>query len=188
MSLRDLKIDKSWTLFLDRDGVINKRIVGGYVRKWEEFEWMPGALEAIRTFSEIFGRIVIVSNQQGIGKGLMTDEELAAIHKKLISEVERSGGRIDAIYYCPALRETNSFLRKPSIGMALKARKQFPEINFRKSVMAGDSISDMVFGRRLKMFTVFLCDDLSTIRKAARLINYTFRDLSALSAALTKTS
>lgn len=185
MNLKDLMIDKSWTLFLDRDGVINRRIVDGYVHKWEEFEFLPGVLDSIKIFAGIFGRIIVVSNQQGIGKGLMTENELTDVHSRMVAEIEKTGGRIDGIYHCPFLEKDHSFLRKPSVGMALKARKDFPEIHFRKSVMAGDSLSDMLFGKRLKMYTVFLCDDKRLIRKAARTIDGVSADLQSFSKALT---
>ncbi len=178
-------IDKSWTLFLDRDGVINRRIVDGYVRRWEEFEFLPGVKDALEIFSGIFGRIIVVSNQQGIGKGLMTDKELAEVHARMIAEVEKAGGRIDGIYHCPFLEKDHSILRKPAVGMALKARKDFPEIHFKKSVMAGDSASDMLFGKRLRMYSVFLGDDKRLIRKAARTIDCVSTDLKSFSEALT---
>src|SRR5512146_1139382 len=98
-----MKIDKSWTLFLDRDGVINKRIPGGYVREWQHFEFLPGVKEAMKIFSGLFGHVIIVSNQQGIGKGIMTEKDLEEVHARMISEIERSGGRIDRIYHSPFL-------------------------------------------------------------------------------------
>jgi D-glycero-D-manno-heptose 1,7-bisphosphate phosphatase len=172
-----LKIDKTWSLFLDRDGVINKRIVGGYVRSWDEFEFLPGVLDALKILSGIFERILVVSNQQGIGKKLMTDEEVEAIHVRMSEEIIKARGTIDKIYYCPLLEADRSIMRKPNIGMALKARKDFPEINFKRSVMVGDSISDMIFGRRLKMKTVLLSRDISLVRKGKDFIDFVFVDL-----------
>lgn len=97
------RIDKLWTLFLDRDGVINQRIVGGYVAEVSEFNFSPGVLESMSSFATIFGRVVVVTNQQGIGKGLMTHHQLSEVHKFMITEIEASGGRIDAVYYCSDL-------------------------------------------------------------------------------------
>ena len=145
MNLRDLKINRGATLFLDRDGVINKRLVGDYVKKWNDFEFLPGVLDAFATFSSYFDKIFIVTNQQGIGKGLMTEADLQQIHHQMIFEIEKAGGRIDGIYFCPDLKDSHSFMRKPNIGMALKAKKDFPMINFKNSVMVGDSVSDMLF-------------------------------------------
>ncbi len=123
-------VDKSWTLFLDRDGVINKRIENDYVKKPDEFHLLPGAVEAIAKLSSHFGRVIVVTNQQGIGKGLYTHDDLAAVHEKLTEAVDHAGGRIDAIYYAPQLAAEKSHMRKPGIGMALLAKEKFPEINF----------------------------------------------------------
>jgi histidinol-phosphate phosphatase family protein len=177
MSSGNLRIDKSWSLFLDRDGVINRRIVGGYVTSWDRFEFLPGVLDALKILAGNFSRIIVISNQQGVGKGIMTDSEVQAIHARMTEEVRKDGGNIDKIYYCPFLKESESILRKPGIGMALLARKEFPGINFKRSVMVGDSISDMIFGKRLKMKTVFLSDDIALIRKGANMIDFVYNDL-----------
>jgi histidinol-phosphate phosphatase family protein len=187
MNSGHLTIDRTWTLFLDRDGVINRRIVDGYVRSWDEFEFLPGVPQAIKVFSGLFGNVIVVSNQQGVGKGLMTDSDVISLHKKMAEELMKAGGKIDRVYYCPDLKEQNSIMRKPNVGMALKARKDFPAINFRKSVMAGDSLSDMVFGKRLKMTTVLLTKDVSLVRKAAYFIDYFHEDLSAFASDLSQT-
>ena len=184
MNLKDLKIDTGWTLFLDRDGVINRRIVGGYVRSWDQFEFLPGVEEAIRLFSGIFGRIIVVSNQQGIGKGLMTGSEVESLHLRMTGELEAAGGKIDAIFFSPHLHAHHSILRKPNIGMALKARKQFPGMSFNRSVMAGDSFSDLVFGKRAGMKTVFISTDPAIARKYPRLTDFIYPDLLSMARAL----
>lgn len=150
------QIDKSWTLFLDRDGVINKKLENDYVKSIDEFEFLPMALEAIKVFSNHFNKIIIVTNQQGIGKQLMTDFDLKKVHQHLIKEVKTFGGNIDAIYYAPQLASENSIMRKPNIGMAITAKNDFPSIDFNKSVMIGDSISDMEFAQNTNMFEVFI--------------------------------
>jgi len=185
MNSGHLKIDKTWSLFLDRDGVINKRIVGGYVQSWDQFEFLPGVADALKLLSGKFAAILVVSNQQGVGKGLITDKDVKAIHARMVEEIGKTGGTIDKIYYCPSLEEDKSILRKPNIGMALKARKDYPAINFKRSVMVGDSISDMIFGRRLKMKTVFLSNDISVIRKGAELIDFVYDDLFSFAKSLT---
>lgn len=157
-SLKD--VDKDWALFLDRDGVINVRREGEYITKPEDFVFIDGVPQAIRELNKIFKYTFIVTNQQGIGKGLMTENDLKAIHKKMLDELASANARIDDIFYCPDLEGTNSFFRKPNIGMALAARKKYPDINFKKSVMVGDSISDMVFGKRLGMVTVWVKDNI----------------------------
>ena len=143
------------TLFLDRDGVINKHLPGDYVKNWEEFEFLPDVLEAFALLAKSFRRIIIVTNQRGVGKGLMTEFDLHDIHQRMVSEIIHAGGRLDRIYCCT---DTNndSPNRKPNSGMALQAQKDFPEIIFKKSVMVGDSKSDMEFGVRLGMKTILL--------------------------------
>ena len=185
MSLQDLKIDKSWSLFLDRDGVVNRRIVDDYVRNWEQFEFLPSTLAALKELSSVFGRIIVVSNQQGVGKGLMSEKDVENLHVRMVAEVNDRGGRIDEVLFCGALDRSGSFNRKPNIGMALQARKRFPEIRFRQSVMVGDSLSDMVFGKRVGMKTVFLSADLPHIRRGFKTINYVFPDLHAFARELT---
>ena len=156
MNLSDLNIDTSWTLFLDRDGVINKRIVDDYVKKWEEFEFLEGVIDALKIFNSAFGKIVVVTNQQGIGKGIMRTEDLELIHKNMSYEVSYFGGRIDKVYFSPFLASENHPSRKPGIGMALQAKKDFSEINFSKSIMIGDSVSDLEFGKNAGMKTIYI--------------------------------
>lgn len=154
---KNFPVDKSWSLFLDRDGVINKRILNDYVKHPDEFHLLPGVAEAVALMSAVFGKIVVVTNQQGIGKGLYSHDDLAAVHRKMIEAVEHAGGRIDAIFYAPQLASENSPMRKPGIGMALGAKEKFPEIDFEKSIMVGDSSSDMEFARAAGMKFVWCC-------------------------------
>ncbi|MBI9039591.1 MAG: HAD family hydrolase [Bacteroidales bacterium] len=177
MNLKDLKVDKSWTLFLDRDGVINVRLIDDYVKTPDDFKFIDGVPKAIRHLSAIFGRIIIVTNQQGIGKGLMTESELKKVHNKMLARIIMLGGKIDRIYYSPFKKEENDITRKPQIGMALQARKEFPEINFKKSIMIGDSISDIIFGKKLNMKTVFVSNDLALINKNFKIIDLTVNSL-----------
>lgn len=143
-------------LFLDRDGVINKRIVDGYVTKWEEFEFLPGVTDAIARLGGRFQRIVVITNQQGVGKGLMTRDKLDAIHVRMTKIVENAGGRIDAVFCCTDIADTPGNCRKPGEYMGLRAKEQFPEIDFRQSIMVGDSVSDMKFASNLGMVRVFI--------------------------------
>ena len=165
------------TLFLDRDGVINFRLVDDYVKTWDEFKFEQGALEAIKIFTKHFDTIVVVTNQQGVAKGLMSEEDLISIHNKMKKEIEENGGRIDKIYYYTAFRHEHHFSRKPSVGMGLKARKDFPNLRFKESVMVGDSASDMEFGKKLNMQTVFISNSIKKTRKYHRFINKRFDSL-----------
>lgn len=139
------------SLFLDRDGVINKRIVGSYVRSWAEFEFLEGAREALATFVPIFDTIVVVTNQQGIAKGVMTEQDLINLHQKMLENIEQVGGKIDQVYYSKEHESTNPPDRKPNTGMGLKAQSDFPTIDFKNAWMVGDSVSDLEFGLRLGM-------------------------------------
>ncbi|MGZ3887541.1 MAG: HAD-IIIA family hydrolase [Flavisolibacter sp.] len=149
------QVDKSWTLFLDRDGVINEERVGEYVLHWGEFIFSPGVLDTFRKLSSAFGKVMVVSNQRGVGKGLMTEADLQTIHLEMQREVEIVGGKIDRIYYCTD-RDDRSFNRKPNPGMAFQAARDFPDIDLDKSIMVGNKPSDMRFGRAAGMFTVFV--------------------------------
>lgn len=159
MTLKDLNIDKSWTLFLDRDGVINKKLDNDYVKHWIEFEFLEGTLDALKILNSVFGKIVVVTNQQGIGKGIYRTEDLELIHQNMLYEVGYLGGRIDKVYFSPYLNSLNHPTRKPGIGMALAAKNDFPQIDFSKSIIVGDSMSDMEFGRNAGMKTVFISEE-----------------------------
>ena len=148
-------VDKSWTLFLDRDGVINQENVGDYVTHWGEFRFYEGVQEAIRKFTSIFKRIIIVTNQRGVSKGLMNEGDLRDIHLNMLGAIEAHGGKIDRIYYCTDLNE-DSVNRKPNPGMGKKAKEDFPEIDFSKTIMVGNTMADMQFGRNLGAFTIFV--------------------------------
>ncbi len=150
------KIDSSWTLFLDRDGVINQRIIDDYVKRVEDFHFISGVESAIALATKTFGKIIVVTNQQGIGKGVMTERNLLDIHSYCSECIVVAGGRIDAFYFAPQLVSENSSMRKPNTGMAQKAQLDFPEINFSKSIMIGDSDSDILFGKNCGMFTVYI--------------------------------
>lgn len=179
LNLADYHIDKSWTLFLDRDGVINHRIVDDYVKNPAEFEFLENVPEAIKKCNEVFGKIFVVTNQQGIGKGLMSVEQLKKVHAKMLNGIEAVGGHTDGVYFCPELASSNHPDRKPNIGMARKAKRDFSEVNFLKSIMVGDSKSDMEFGRNAGMKTVFISK--TNINFDEKLIDYNCESLSDFS-------
>lgn len=184
MNLNSLNINKSWSLFLDRDGVINQRIPDDYVKNINEFVFIDGSIDAITRFCEIFGLLFVVTNQQGVGKGLMSENTLDDIHSYMLKQIEKSGGCINKVYYSPDLRFSGSFSRKPNIGMGLKARKDFPDIDFKKSIMVGDTESDLKFGKRLGMKTVFISNDIHEIRRLHLLFDATYPTLFDLANAL----
>ena len=148
-------INKDWTLFLDRDGVINHEKHKDYIHTWDEFIFYEGVKEAISIFSKKFKHIIIVTNQKGVGKGVTKLHNLHTIHTNMQKEMEDSGGKIDAVYFCPDLDEASPN-RKPNPGMGLQAVQDFPTINLFKAIMVGNTLSDMEFGRNLGIYTIFL--------------------------------
>lgn len=174
---------KKWTLFLDRDGVINNRIVGSYVRNWSEFEFLKGVLKAMPILARKFDCIVVVTNQQGIAKGIMTTEALNKVHAKMLEEVEKVEGRIDKVYFCAKHERDNPPCRKPNVGMAQQAKADFPNIDFERAIMVGDSITDIEFGYAMNMKTVLLETkvdiDLMNLETIKHKIDYKYPDLYA---------
>ena len=161
------------SLFLDRDGVINRRIIDGYVTRREDFILIDGVLEAIAIFARKFDHIFMVTNQQGIGKGLMTEDDLVAIHAKLTDALPF----IDKIYHCPYLESAHSLFRKPSVGMALQARREHPGLRLKDCVMVGDSMTDMLFGRRAGMTTVLVGDNSDCATEKPWLVDFRYGSL-----------
>ncbi len=147
---------KKPALFLDRDGVINRRIVGSYIRTWSEFEFLEGVLEALPILQKYFSPIVVVTNQQGIAKEIMTEADLQILHQQMLEAIQAKGGYIDKVYYCKEHHTKNALCRKPNIGMGLAAQKDFPNIDFSTATMVGDSVSDILFGKRLEMQTILI--------------------------------
>lgn len=150
------KVDTGWTLFLDRDGVLNRRIRDDYVRSWADWEWLPGVLEALAELSHRFGRLVVVTNQRGIARGFYTEADLEAIHAKMQAEVKAAGGRIDAVYHCPHDRDAGCDCRKPEPGMILDAAKEVGGIDLKRAILVGDSLSDMLAAKAAGIPGVFV--------------------------------
>ena len=148
-------VDKSWTLFLDRDGVINHEKKNEYILNWPEFKFYDGVKDALKIFTEKFGKIFIITNQRGVTKELMTLDDLLDIHTKMNNDIEEAGGRIDGIYFCTAMDPKDPD-RKPNPGMAYQVLADYPELDFSKSIMVGNKPSDMLFGKNAGMYTVFL--------------------------------
>ena len=159
-------MDNFDTLFLDRDGVINKKLEARYVRNFSEFEFLNGALQAISELTNIFNRIIIITNQQGISKGIMSEGDLLNLHTQMQDRIRQLSGRIHKIYYCPHLANSNCYCRKPRTGMIQQAIIDFPEIIIEKSYLIGDSDSDIEAGKRMNLNTVKV-DDNYTLEKWA---------------------
>ena len=136
------------TIFLDRDGVINRNPPNkGYVRRWSEFFFLPNALNAIRDLTENGYRIVVITNQAGIGKGLFSEDSLKDIHSRMIAEIRDAGGKIDAVYYCPHHPEAGCECRKPEPGMLIRAADEH-HIELSRAYLIGDSTTDIEAGQR----------------------------------------
>lgn len=181
--MKNLKdIDKTWALFLDRDGVINEEKHLDYIHTWDEFKFYAGVKEAIKIFREKFGRIFIVTNQRGVAKGLTKAEDLDVIHQNMLQELSDAGGRIDKLYFCAEMESPH---RKPNPGMGLQAQKDFPEVNFSKSIMIGNTLSDMKFGRNLNVaVNIFLPTTRKDVDLKHEDIDMVFSDLIAAARAL----
>jgi D-glycero-D-manno-heptose 1,7-bisphosphate phosphatase len=135
-------------LFLDRDGVLNED--RGYVHRWEDFRWIPGAKAAVAAFNRAGWLVIVVTNQSGVGRGYYTEDEVHALHAQMQAELVAAGGRIDAFYHAPqhpeaedaAYRHPDPPLRKPNPGMILQALADWP-IDREASLLVGDKPSDL---------------------------------------------
>ena len=150
------QVDASWTLFLDRDGVINERVMGGYVLHFNEFHFKQGVLDGAKELFGKFGRVIVVTNQQCVAKGLLTESDLSEIHRQMTEELWLHGAKVDQILAALECKGEAPFMRKPNPGMARLAKEVFPEIDFSKSIMVGDTDSDILFGQALGMKTVLI--------------------------------
>ena len=150
--------DHRWTVFLDRDGTINRKAPeGDYIRSPDQLVLLDGAAGAISRLRAAGALVVVVTNQRGVARGLMTLDDLAEVHRQLAAMLADAGAEVDAVYSCP--HEADSCdCRKPEPGMFLRAAEEHPAIEFGASAMVGDSTSDIEAGSRLGMATVLLAD------------------------------
>lgn len=132
-------------VFLDRDGVINYNRDKDYVKSYQELRFFPWAKESLRLLHENDFDIIVITNQAGIGKGLLTLQEMEEINSRFVKEIEDAGGKIKAIYYCPHLREDGCECRKPKAGLLYAAAREHG-INLSQAVIVGDSIFDIEAG------------------------------------------
>lgn len=181
------EINKSWTLFLDRDGVLNHEKKEDYILNPDEFRFYDGVKAALKILNQVFGVIVIVTNQKGVGRGLMTLDDLANIHSKMMDEIKAEGGRIDKIYFCTDL-ENDSPCRKPNAGMAELAKKDFPGIEMSRSIIVGNKLSDMGFGRNAGMFTAYVATTNPEVTEENPLVDIRFNNLLEFAQAVARKS
>lgn len=168
-------INSTWTLFIDRDGVVNEEKYLDYIHTWDEFIFYNRVKEAFRLFNNKFGIIIMITNQRGVARGLTKLENLELIHKNMLQEIGEAEGRIDRIYFCTDMESEN---RKPNPGMGLQALKDFPSIDLSKSVMIGNTLSDMKFGRNLGVaINIFLTTTAKEIPHGHEDIDLIYNDL-----------
>ena len=160
-------------VLLDRDGVINRRIVSGYVTCWEKFVFLPSALEALRLLNEKNYRVIVVSNQAGVGKGLMTAAHLDEITRRFVAEVETQGGRILAVYYCTHRAEDGCECRKPKPGLLRRAQAEH-HFDFGRTFVVGDTEGDLLTAHAVGCPAIMVSDtraaELEKLPHAPRVI------------------
>jgi histidinol-phosphate phosphatase family protein len=171
------KIGPGWTLFLDRDGVINERIFNNYVLEWGAFHFTEGLLANAAQIGAAFEHIVVVTNQQCIAKGLLSEQALNDIHQNMCNELQSAGMHIDIVLAATEFKNGQAQRRKPNTGMAFEAQEAFPNIDFQKSIMVGDTNTDILFGKKLGMYTILV----ASIEKVKETPDLTIAHLSELS-------
>ncbi|MGY4712361.1 HAD-IIIA family hydrolase [Mycolicibacterium sp. CBM1] len=150
--INDLIADRThreWCLFVDRDGVINRQIVGDYVRSLSDFEWLPGARQALGILKAWAPHLVVVTNQQGVGKGLMSLDDVADIHRHIQEDLSQDGVALDDFQVCPHLESERCRCRKPQPGLILDWLAKHPGVEPSLSIVVGDSPSDMELGQNV---------------------------------------
>jgi D-glycero-D-manno-heptose 1,7-bisphosphate phosphatase len=144
------------TVFLDRDGTINRKPAeGDYVESVAGFELLPGAGAGIRALNEHGARVIVVTNQRGIALGRMSARAVDEIHAHMRDELAVHGACVDAVYVCPHERAVCG-CRKPGVGLFLRAARDFPALRLQDSAMIGDSITDMQAAARLGLTRVLV--------------------------------
>lgn len=156
---------------LDRDGVLNKRPAKAqYVRSWNEFEWLPGAKEALRLLKENGYRVIVVSNQAGIGRGYMTEDDLLRIHERMKTEAAEAGGEIEAIYYCPHDWNEGCECRKPKPGLLFQAQREL-NLDLSRTPFVGDDERDAEAADAAGCAFLEVSDELPLLEVTHRIIN-----------------
>lgn len=142
-------------VFLDRDGVINKKLEGDYVKSYDEFVFLPGVIDAIRNIKQKGLRVIIITNQSGVGRGIMSEDDLTNVHEQMLAELKKEGVTIDAIYHCPHSPDNECNCRKPKDGLFKQALRDF-NIDIKNSWMIGDEQKDIDAGEKAGCKTYLL--------------------------------
>lgn len=147
---------KNKAIFLDRDGIVNVRLVNEYVKTIEEFDFENNIFDILKVLKEKGYLLILITNQQGVGKKLMNLNDLMKIHRYMQSKIlENCAFELDDIFFCTDLKNSGSFRRKPAPGMILEAIEKW-NINPIESYMIGDSISDVIAGKKAGTKTILL--------------------------------
>lgn len=161
-------MSREFVVFLDRDGVINRKLPEDhFVNTWEDFEFLPGAQEAISTLNRYDIKAILITNQRGISLGLYSEVELQEMHARMTSAMNASGARLDAIYYCPHSKASCE-CRKPGTALFQQAFRDFPGAAPSTSVLVGDSLSDMLAAQSLGCKKVFIAGTDSNVYARVR--------------------
>ncbi len=159
---------KSGAVFLDRDGVINQTPAKRYVTTWREFRFLPGTLRALRRLSGDGRKVVILSNQAGVGRGIMSRSQLDLITRRMLAAIRRGGGRIDAVYYCTHPPQARCRCRKPRTGLLRRACRRF-RVDPGRSFTVGDNATDVAMGHAAGCRTVLVLSGMSSRGDARRM-------------------
>ena len=170
-------------IFLDRDGVINAPSIGRYISRWDQFRFLPDVLKTFRRLRKRGDRVIVISNQSGVGRGHMTKQELTRITQNMLAEIRKNGGHLEAVYYCTHHPDKGCRCRKPHPGLLTKAAGRFP-IDLKKSFFIGDSETDILAGRSAGCRTILVLTGRHTKATAKHLVTQPHRISANLTQAI----
>ena len=171
-----LRILRSKVVLLDRDGVINRKAAeGDYIKNWAEFNFLPGAIEALKLLTKNGYDIYVITNQRGIARGLMTEHDLEVIHSKMLEELQRNDVTVRQIYYCPHGDDDNCDCRKPKPGMLFKAANDH---NFdpTEAIFIGDDRRDSEAGNAAGCSVIMVEPGRTLLKIAKSIVKYRVPD------------
>lgn len=168
MTARRVPRKRTGALFLDRDGVINATPQKRYITRWREFHFLPGSLGALRLLNEEGRKVVVLSNQAGVGRGVLSRSRLNLITRRMLAAIRKAGGRVAAVYYCTHPPENGCRCRKPRTGLLRRACRRF-RIDPRRSFVVGDNATDVAMGHAAGCRTVLVLSGMSTRGEARRM-------------------
>jgi len=155
------------SIFVDRDGVLNRKpVTSRYVRNWSEFQWMPGAIEAVALLKKAGYQVILITNQAGIGLGQMTEQDLFKIFDLMQLDLGKQGGQLDGMYFCPHRPDAGCNCRKPKPGLLLKAKEELG-LDLAKTTFIGDEDKDLLAGQQAGCPTLLVspgCSLLDLVR------------------------